>query len=383
MARIELGIIMNGVTGRMGANQHLARSIVAIRQQGGVELSNGDTVWPEPVLVGRNPGKLRALADEHGLESWSTDLAECLDDESLSVYFDAQLTSLRAEALQSAIASGKNIYCEKPVADDFETAIVLASRAVEAGVANGVVQDKLFLPGLRKLKTLMDEGFFGRIVTIRCHFGYWVFEGHDQPPQRPSWNYRAEDGGGIILDMFPHWHYVIENLFGSIRSISCLGVTHIPERVDEEGNSYDATADDAAYGLLILDNDAVVVIDNSWVTRVYRDDLAVFQVDGTEGSAVVGLRDCWIQVRSDTPRPVWNPDVPNPHDFRSQWEAYQSEAEFDNGFKAQWEQFIRHLYDDSPFPWDLLSGARGVLLAELAYRSWRERRWLDYPEVAL
>lgn len=383
MARIELGIIMNGVTGRMGANQHLARSIVAIREQGGVELSNGDTVWPEPVLLGRNPDKLRDLATRHGLERWSTDLGECLDDDSLPVYFDAQLTSLRAKALESAIEAGKAIYCEKPIADDFETAISLARLAADAGAANGVVQDKLFLPGLRKLKSLVDTGFFGRIVTVRCQFGYWVFEGHDQPAQRPSWNYRAEDGGGIILDMFPHWHYVIENLFGSIRSLSCLGVTHIDERVDEQGNTYDTTADDAAYGTIVLDNDAVVVIDNSWATRVYRDDLAIFQVDGTEGSAVAGLRECRIQPRVATPRPVWNPDVPNPHEFRSQWEEYEPGTVYDNGFKAQWEEFIRHLHEDAPFPWDLFSGAKGVLLAELAYRSGRDRRWFDYPEVRL
>lgn len=372
---------MNGVTGRMGSTQHLVRSIVAIREQGGIELESRDVLWPEPVLLGRDPDKLDALARSHGIERWTTSLEECLADDTLPVYFDAQLTALRAEALRAAIDAGKQVYCEKPLAGAFETALALAGQARQAGVKNGVVQDKLFLPGLLKLRSLVESGFFGRIVTIRCHFGYWVFEGHKEPAQRPSWNYRAEDGGGIILDMFPHWHYVIERLFGRIESVSCLGVTHIPERFDELGDRYAATADDAAYATFLLEEGAVVAIDNSWVTRVYRDDLAVFQVDGTEGSAVAGLRECRIQPASSTPRPVWNPDAPNPFDFRTMWEEYQPDLDFDNAFKAQWELFLRHVAGEGDFPWDFLSGARGVLLAELAYRSWQERSWVDVPSV--
>jgi predicted dehydrogenase len=245
------------------------------------------------------------------------------------------------------------------------------------------VQDKLFLPGLLKLKRLIDGGFFGRILSVRGEFGYWVFEGDWQPAQRPSWNYRAEDGGGIILDMLCHWRYVLDNLFGPVRAVSCLGATHIPQRVDERGRAYAATADDAAYATFEIEGGIVAQINSSWCVRVYRDELFSLQVDGTEGSAVAGLRECKIQHRATTPRPVWNPDVPSPIDFWDAWQDVPNNAVFDNGFKVQWEYFLRHVVEDAPFPWDLLAGARGVQLAELGLRSWRERRWVDVPELAL
>ncbi|HEU4320592.1 MAG TPA: Gfo/Idh/MocA family oxidoreductase [Acidimicrobiia bacterium] len=375
MADRTLTIAMNGVTGRMGRSQHLERSIMAIRDQGGVETSHGE-VMLEPILVGRNRERLAELARRFSLERWTTDLTSVLADPEVDIYFDSQRTDLRADAAIAAISAGKTIYCEKPLAETADVAHDLAARARSAGVKNGVVQDKLFLPGLLKLKGLIDEGFFGRILDVRIDFGYWVFEGHDQPAQRPSWNYRAEEGGSIILDMFPHWQYVIEGLFGPIESVSALGVTHIPTRY-EDGEPYQATADDAAYGMMTLASGAIVQVSSSWVTRVNRDDLVIFQVDGVEGSAVAGLRDCKVQPRSDTPRPVWNPDIPNPHDFRSQWTEVRAGEQFDNGFKLQWEQFVRHVVDDEPFPWDFASAARGSDLVDAAMTSWRERRWVD------
>ncbi|MGK5675999.1 Gfo/Idh/MocA family protein [Micromonospora sp. URMC 106] len=383
MTRRSIGIIVNGVTGRMGYRQHLVRSLLAIREQGGVPLADGTTVWPEPVLVGRSETKLRDIAERHGLTDWTTDLTAALARDDVEVYFDAQVTQQREKAIRRALEAGKHVYTEKPLAEDTAGALDLARAARAAGVRTGVVQDKLFLPGLRKLKRLIDGGFFGRILSVRGEFGYWVFEGDWQPAQRPSWNYRAEDGGGIVVDMFPHWHYVLEELFGRVRTVSCVTATHVPQRVDEAGRAYPATADDAAYGVFELDGGVVAQLNSSWCVRVHRDELVEFQVDGTEGSAVAGLRRCRVQHRAVTPKPVWNPDLPVTEDFRAQWTEVPDNEEFDNGFKVQWEAFLRHVVADEPFPWDFLAGARGVQLAELGLRSAREGARLDIPELEL
>ncbi|UUZ93764.1 Gfo/Idh/MocA family oxidoreductase [Paenibacillus sp. P25] len=383
MAIHNVGIIMNGVTGRMGTNQHLIRSILAIRNQGGVTSPNGDIIMPDPILVGRQEHKVKALAEKHGVTRWSTDLDACLANPADTIYFDSQTTAHRAASIKKAIAAGKHIYCEKPTADTLEGSLELARLARSAGVKNGVVQDKLFLPGLLKLKRLVDSGFFGRILSVRMEFGYWVFEGDWRPGQRPSWNYRKEDGGGIIVDMFAHWRYVLDNLFGEVRAISCLGVTHIPERVDEQGKPYKCTADDAAYATFLLEGGIVVQANSSWAVRVNREDLLTIQVDGTEGGAVAGLRDCKVQHRVNTPKPVWNPDIPNPIPFQEQWQEVPDNQLFDNGFKVQWELFLKHVVTDSPFPWDLLEGAKGTQMSELGLESWSERRWVDVPELKL
>jgi predicted dehydrogenase len=381
MTRHTVGIIMNGVTGRMGTNQHLVRSILAIRAAGGVRVDDDTVIWPEPVLVGRNEAKLRQLAEAHGDLRWTTDLDACLRDPSLTVYFDAQITGGRAPAVRAAIAAGKHVYCEKPISGDLGTALELARLARAAGVKNGVVQDKLWLPGLLKLQRLVASGFFGRILSVRGEFGYWVFEGDWQRAQRPSWNYRKEDGGGIIIDMLCHWRYVLDELFGGVRAVSCLGATHIPERYDEAGRRYDATADDAAYATFELDGGIIAHINSSWAVRVHRDELFSLQVDGTHGSAVAGLRSCRIQHRATTPKPVWNPDIPNPFDFYADWQEVPDNTPFDNAFKVQWELFLRHVALDEPFRWDLHAGAKGVQLAELGIQSWQERRWLSVPEL--
>ncbi|ARQ68665.1 Gfo/Idh/MocA family protein [Streptomyces marincola] len=379
-------IAMNGVTGRMGYRQHLVRSILAIREQGGVDLGDGSVIWPEPVLVGRREHALREIARQHGLDpetDVTTDLDAVLADDSIDIYFDSQITLTREAAIKRAIAAGKHIYTEKPTATSLDGALALARLAKDAGVKHGVVQDKLFLPGLRKLKRLIDGGFFGRILSVRGEFGYWVFEGDWQPAQRPSWNYRSEDGGGIVVDMFPHWEYVLHELFGRVETVQALTATHVPQRWDEQGKPYQATADDAAYGIFQLEGGIVAQINSSWSVRVNRDELVEFQVDGTEGSAVAGLRNCRVQHRSATPKPVWNPDLPATEVFREQWQEVPDNGEFDNGFKAQWELFLRHVVLDEPYTWDLLAGARGVQLAELGLASSSDGRRLTVPELSL
>jgi predicted dehydrogenase len=364
-------------------NQHLIRSIVAIRAQGGVLLSNGDRVMPDPILIGRDAEKIAALAKTHGIERWSVDLDKALQNKDDTVFFDAATTQMRPSLLAKAIHAGKHIYCEKPVATNLNEAMEIYKLAEEKGIKHGVVQDKLFLPGLQKLKLLNDAGFFGKMLSVRGEFGYWVFEGDLQPTQRPSWNYRTEDGGGMILDMLCHWRYVLDNLFGEVKAVSCLGATHIPERFDEKGQKYKATADDAAYATFELEGGVIAQINSSWATRVRRDDLVTFHVDGTHGSAVAGLMDCVTQSRVNTPKPVWSPDTKNPIDFFEGWQDVPDTKYIDNGFKAQWELFIRHLEEDAPFKWNLLEGAKGVQMVELAVQSWKERRWIDVPSLSL
>jgi predicted dehydrogenase len=381
MTTKRLGLIMNGVTGRMGLNQHLIRSIIAIRDQGGVVLANGDRMLPDPILIGRDADKVERLAKRFNVERWSTDLDKALADKNDTIFFDAATTQARPTLLTKAINAGKHVYCEKPIATNLDEAVAVLRLANAKGVKHGTVQDKLFLPGLKKLAFLRDSGFFGRMLSVRGEFGYWVFEGGWQEAQRPSWNYRSEDGGGIILDMVCHWRYVLDNTFGDVKSVSCLGATHIPERIGEDGKSYKATADDAAYATFQLDGDVIAHFNMSWVTRVRRDDLLTLHVDGTHGSAVAGLQDVVSQQRMATPKPVWNPDIKQPIDFYEGWQPVPETQIFDNGFKLQWEAFIRHVCEDAPYRWDLLEGAKGVQLVECALRSWKERRWVDVPEL--
>jgi len=381
MSDIRLGIVMHGVTGRMGTNQHLARSIAAIRDQGGVALADGRRVMLDPILVGRDARRLKALAAQYGVQRWTTDLDGALADPRDELFFDAATTDGRAALLRRAIAAGKHVYCEKPTASNLKDALDVYRRAKKAGIRHGVVQDKLWLPGLRKLKLLIDAGFFGRILSIRGEFGYWVFEGDWQPAQRPSWNYKKAEGGGIILDMLCHWRYVLDNLFGEVESVSCLGAVHVPKRWDEKGRAYVADAEDAAYATFRLAGGAIAHFNSSWCVRVRRDDLVTFQVDGTLGSAVAGLTRCVSQARVNTPRPVWNPDQKQTMDFYKDWQDVPDAAVYDNAFKVEWEAFIRHLYEGGAFPWNLLAGAKGVQLAEAGMKSWRERRWIDLPAL--
>ena len=383
MAEETIGIVMHGVTGRMVTNQHLARSIAAIRSQGGVRLANGDRLMPDPVLVGRDADKLQALARTYGIARWTTDLEAALDNPHDRVFFDAASTKLRARLLKEAIRRGKHVYCEKPIAENLEDALKVARLAEAQGVKHGVVQDKLYLPGLLKLRLLRNAGFFGRILSVKGDFGYWVFEGDLIPAQRPSWNYKRDEGGGIILDMLCHWRYVLDGVVAPVKGVFCLGANHIPERWDERGERYRADADDAAYAIFTLEDGIVAQINSSWTTRVRRDDLVTFQVDGTHGSAVAGLHRCLTQSRVNTPKPVWNPDEPQRVNFFEQWQEVPDTQIYDNGFKVQWEMFLRHVAEGAPWPHSLIEGAKGVQLAEAGLRSWRERRLIDLPNLEM
>lgn len=381
MKEHKIGIIMNGVTGRMGTNQHLLRSIAEIIKQGGVKMGPGETIIPDPILVGRDENKLQKLCALSGITKMSTKLDDVLADSTYSIYFDAQTTTRRAEAVRKAVAAGKHIYCEKPIAIDTKEAMELYKLCKDAGLKNGVVQDKLWLPGILKLKRLIQQDLFGKILSVRGEFGYWVFEGDTIPAQRPSWNYRKEDGGGIIVDMLCHWRYVLDNVFGKVKSVSCLGATHIPERVDEQGKRYACTADDAAYASFELENGVIAHFNSSWTVRVRRDDLLTLQVDGTKGSAVAGLRDCYIQHYGNTPKPVWNPDITQPINFFEGWSKVPEQEVYDNAFKVQWELFLKHVVKNEPFPWDLYEGVKGVQLAEKGLESWAKRCWVDIDNL--
>lgn len=377
----KVGIIMNGVTGRMGTNQHLLRSIVAIRKQGGVALNQNEYIMPEPLLVGRNLNKLKKLAELSGIDNITTDLDSALKDTSYQIYFDAQTTGRRYPSVSKAIEAGKHVYCEKPVGVSTEEALSLYKMCKEYGVKHGVVQDKLWLPGMLKLKRLIENDFFGKILSVRGEFGYWVFEGHTVPAQRPSWNYKKEEDGGIIVDMLCHWRYVLDNIFGKVKAVSCLGVTHIPERVDENGNPYRCTADDAAYATFELESGVIAHFNSSWTVRVRRDDLLTLQVDGTKGSAVAGLRHCYVQHYGNTPKPVWNPDIDQPINFYDNWSKVPEQEVHENAFKVQWELFLKHVVADTPFEWDLLEGAKGIQLAEKGLESSEKRAWVKIPDL--
>ena len=380
MSKIRVGVIMNGVTGRMGRNQHLIRSILEIIRQGGLA-SGDDLIFPDPLLVGRNEARLERLSEETGVEKWTTSLDAALGDGDFPVYFDSQSTWLRVDAVTKAIGAGKHVYCEKPTALTTAEALQLAELARTSGVKHGVVQDKLWLPGILKLKELIRSGFFGKILSVRGEFGYWVFDGSSIPCQRPSWNYRKEDGGGIVNDMFPHWRYILDDLFGGVEAVGAAAATHISKRWDEAGRPYQATADDAVYATFRLANGVIAHFNSSWAVRVRRDDLLTLQVDGTQGSAVAGLRECWLQPVAATPRPVWNPDLTSPIDYFSDWIKVPEQRTYDNAFKAQWELFLTHVVSNAPFPWDLFEGARGVQLAELGIESWKEQRWIEIPAL--
>ncbi|HEV8082185.1 MAG TPA: Gfo/Idh/MocA family oxidoreductase [Chitinophagaceae bacterium] len=379
MTEHKIGIIMNGVTGRMGTNQHLLRSIAEIIKQGGVKISPGETIMPDPILVGRDENKLRKLCQLSGVTKMTTDLDKALADPYNSIYFDAQITGKRVEGVTKAIKAGKHIYCEKPIATDTKDAIELYRLCKEYNVKNGVVQDKLWLPGILKIKRLIQQGFFGDILSVRGEFGYWVFEGDSIPAQRPSWNYRSEDDGGIIVDMLCHWRYLLDNVFGKVKAVSCLGATHIPQRIDEQGKPYKCTADDSAYATFELEGGVIAQFNSSWTVRVRRDDLLTLQVDGTKGSAVAGLRECYIQHYGNTPKPVWNPDIPQPINFFEGWAKVPEQEIYENAFKVQWELFLKHVVKRDPFPWDMREGVKGVQLAEKGIESWKKKCWVNIP----
>jgi predicted dehydrogenase len=382
MAARTIGVVIDGATGRLGTTQHL-RSLMAIRSEGGLLLASGDRLVPEPVLLGRNPARLAALATAHGGLKWSTERDTSLGGSDIAIYFDASATGGRPARAQAAIAAGKHVYLEKPIAETLPEALALARRAHRAGLKNGVVQDKLFLPGLRKLKKLYDADFFGRVLSVRLDFGWWVFEGEPYPAQRPSWNYRKASGGGLVLDMFAHWRYIFDRLLGEIKAVSCRHLTALPERLDENRKRYAVDVEDTAFATFELTDGVLAQVSSSWASRVKRDDLLQIQVDGTRGSAVCGLHHCFVQPLVATPKPFFDPERPQTMVFDAQWQGLPDVEPLRNGYRAGWELFLRHVVEGAPFPSPLLEGAKGVQLAEACHQSNRERRWVDLPELRL
>ena len=382
MGERTVGVLIEGATGRLGTTQHL-RSLMAIRSEGGLPLANGDRLVPEPVLLGRNPVKLAALAAANGGLKWSTDRDACLAAPDIAVYFDAAATGGRPARVGAALDSGKHVYVEKPLAETLADALGLARRAERAGLKNGVVQDKLFLPGLIKLRKLYETDFFGRILSIRLDFGWWVFDGTPYPAQRPSWNYRKAGGGGLILDMFAHWRYIFDRLLGEIKAVSSRHITALPERRDETGNPYRVDVEDTAFAIFELAGGVLAQVSSSWTSRVKRDDLLQIQFDGTRGSAVCGLHRCFVQPLVATPKPFFDPERAQSMVFDEQWQEMPDVEPVRNGYRAGWELFLRHVAEDAPFPSPFLEGAKSVQLAEACYQSNRERRWIDLPPVTL
>ena len=382
MADRKIGVVIDGATGRLGTTQHL-RALLDIRRKGGLSLKNGDRLMPEPLLLGRNRDKLAALADKSGGLRWSIDRDACLADPAIDIYFDATATGGRPDRARGAFAAGKHVYLEKPIAENLEDALALARAAQGAGRKGGVVQDKLFLPGLKKLRKLYDSNFFGRVLSIRLDFGWWVFDGDLFPAQRPSWNYQKATGGGLILDMFAHWRYIFDRLLGSISAVSCRQATAQPRRIDESGTPYEVDVEDHAFAMFELEGGVLAQISSSWASRVKRDDLLQIQVDGTLGSAVAGLHRCFVQPLIATPRPFFSPEQPQQMNFDEQWQEVPDVLPFENGYRAGWQLFLRHVAEDAPFSAPLLEGAKSVQLAEACYKSDRERRWVELEPLSL
>lgn len=378
----EVGIIIHGATGRIGATQHLANALVPIRTEGGV-ISGTGRIMPRLLLVGRNAARLDGIARHHGIAEWTTDMDAALAERDFSIFFDAAATRQRVPTLTRAIAAGKHIYSEKPVAPTVAEGLALLRAATARGLKTGAVEDKIYLPGLQKLRALATDGFFGRVTGFRLEFGWWVFDGGERPSQRPSWNYKSSTGGGLTLDMYPHWRYVIEGILGPIRAVTTAMATAIPERRDEAGVQYAVDVDDTSLTLVELANGAIGTISCSWATRVRRDDLLSFQVDGTGGSAIAGLHRCWIQAAADTPLVAhFNPDHDLGADYRGSWKEAANRGGYINPYRIGWENFLRHIADDAPPVGDLAAGIRDVRLAEACHLSVAERRWVALDGIA-
>jgi predicted dehydrogenase len=377
----RIGVIINGATGRMGTTQHMA-NLLAIAADGGLTLRNGDRLVPELLLVGRDADRVSALATAHGRLRWTTNLAEALAGPD-AIFMDCAATGDRPTRVRQAIAAGKHIHIEKPTAPTVEEAMELARLAHKAGVKHGVVQDKLFLPGFAKLLFVKNAGYFGRILSIKIDAGSWIFDGKGPVCQRPSWNYKRAEGGGLALDMMAHWRYMIDRLAAPVIAVSALMSTAIPERVDEHGRLYTVDVEDTSHALLRLAGGAVGIITNSWATRVRRDDTMVVQIDGSAGSAVAGRMRCFTQCAVNTPEAFFGGGRPANMDFFAQWQEVPDTLPVKNPFRQCWETFLHHVAEEAAYVPTLLEGAKAVQLADLAYRSNAEGRWMAVPELRL
>jgi len=373
----EIGIIVHGATGRIGATQHLANALAPIRAEGGL-VSGTNRIMPRLLLAGRNATRLEEIARLHGGLEWTTDVDAALAKPAYSIFFDAAATEQRVAVLTKAIAAGKHIYSEKPAAPTVAEGLALLHAARARGLKTGVVEDKIYLPGLQKLRTLSADGFFGRVTGFRLEFGWWVFDGIERASQRPSWNYKRTTGGGLTLDMYPHWRYVLEGILGPIQRVVTAASTAIPERRDETGAPYRVDVEDASLTLAELANGVIGSIICSWATRVRRDDLLTLQIDGTAGSAIAGLHRCWIQTSAETPLVKhFNPDRDLGIDYRADWKEVAGRGSYINPYRMGWEKFLRHVADDAPLTNDFAAGLRDVQLAQACYRSLAERKWVS------
>jgi predicted dehydrogenase len=381
VATKTIGIIINGATGRIAETQHLGNALIPIRAEGGI-VSGANRIVPRLLLVGRNAARLDAIARRHDVAGWTTDLDAALANPEFSIFFDAAATAQRPVLLAKAIAAGKHIYGEKPVAPTVAEGLALLRAAQARGLKTGAVEDKIYLPGMQKLRALVVSGFFGRVVGFRLEFGWWVFDGSDRKGQRPSWNYKRSTGGGLTLDMYPHWRYVIESMLGPIRRVVAATATAIPERRDEAGAAYRVDVDDTSVTIAELANGAVGTIICSWATRVRRDDLLTLQIDGTGGSAIAGLHRCWMQSNASTPLVQhFNPDRDLGFDYRADWKEVAGTGRHVNPYRIGWENFLRHVVDNAPLVSDLASGIRDVQLAQACYRSMTESKWVALDDI--
>ncbi len=382
----DIGIILNGATGGICSFQHLANSLAPIRAEGGLRIGD-ETFMPKLLLVGRNVRRLSEIARANGVDAWSTDLDSALIDPDYQIFFDAAATHMRADVLHQALAAGKHIYAEKPVAMSVEDGLALLREAESRGLKHGVVEDKLHLPGLLKLKRLVDSGFFGRIVGFKLEFGWWVFDGIAAPAQRPSWNYMRAAGGGLVSDMYPHWRYVIEGLLGPIGQVVCATSTAQGERADESGAGFRVDVEDCATTLLRMESGLVGTILSSWATRVRREDLLTLQIDGTDGSAVAGLRRCHTQPAAETPtilgfRMGRDADTMSVGtDYYAGWQEVTDATPYKNPYRYGWECFIAHVVADAPFHSPLSAGIRDVQLTEACLDSAASGTWIDMPSL--
>jgi predicted dehydrogenase len=381
----DIGIIVNGATGRIASTQHLANALLPIRAEGGLAIGSG-RIMPRLLLSGRDEKRLATLARGNEIDCWTTNLDAALSDPGFSIFFDAAATVQRVPTLTKAIAAGKHIYSEKPVSLSVSEGMSLLAAVRARGLKHGAVEDKIFLPGLQKLAQLAGKKFFGRITGFRLEFGWWVFDGFERKSQRPSWNYRQSGGGGLTMDMYPHWRYVIESILGAIRRIVAASATAVPQRADESGARYDVDVDDTSVTLVELDNGTIGTILCSWATRVRRDDVLTFQIDGTGGSAIAGVHRCWAQSASDTPeiRHI-NPMVDIAFDYRRDWKEVSEPVDRTNPYRIGWERFLRHIVAGEPLASDLSAGIRDVKLVEACNRSAAEGRWItlddDWPAL--
>ena len=381
MATRRIGIILHGATSRIGTTQHLMNSLLPIRAEGGLPLANGDRLVPDPILVGRTADKLEALAQRLGVTRWTTDLDAALANPEDELFFECAFGGGRPELARRALAAGKHIYLEKPVAETLAEVVALRADAEAAGAKHAVMQDKIHLPGLAKLKTVLNLGSLGRLLSMKLEFGWWVFDGEHIPAQRTSWNYRKATGGGLVLDMFPHWRYVIDHLFGAPTALTCHMRTAQPKRWDEQHRPYDVDVEDEARAILEFPGGLVGEVFSSWATRIRRDDMLVVTAEGTQGSAVATLQQCWTQSLANTPKPVFPVQAPQTMDFRSQWAEVPDMVPFKNSYRQAWELFLRHVAEEAPNTASLAQAARGLQLIEACHESHNARRWVNLPAL--